>query len=101
MENFKTSGFVSLINFNLGYIIRPIRVQIERNRKLRITIKRRNWHFISSDETVLEANTVNSVVVNTHLFGSTISYKAWGSKAKIKHLKKKDAKAIQKSILNN
>jgi hypothetical protein len=97
-KTFKTSKFTSMIHLAIGYILRPKTIVVDDEDKS-LRILRRNWHFISVDEQYLRAKTIRKIKVDKHIFGATIIYEAWGSKAEISHLKKKDADKIMQTLL--
>lgn len=96
----RSSRKLALLGLNIGYLIRPIYIKVEEQGKTKtVIVRRKNWHFVSSDETVLKARTLNSVTVDKHLFGATFKYKAWGSKAELKYLRKRDADTIKNILI--
>lgn len=87
-----------MIHLAIGYVLRPETIIVDQDDKS-VRIIRRNWHFISCDEQYLRAKTVRNIKVDKHIFGATVTYQAWGSKAEINQISKKNADAIMQALL--
>jgi len=96
----KSSKMALIFNAKPFAILRPWHI-IADVKKMQLTMKRRNWHFISFDEEVYAFKSVRNVKIDSHIFGADISIKVYAGNASAKYLKKKDAKKIRDILLNN
>lgn len=95
----KSSNLALVMNGKPFDVLRKWHVIID-SKKMQITVRRRNWHFISFDEQTFAFKTVRNVKIDTHLFGANVSIKVYAGEAKIFFLSKTDAKTIKNILLD-
>ena len=64
-----------------------------------ITIRKRNWHLIGSDEQTLAFKRVRSISIDEHFIGADIHIKVVGGTASVFCLSKGDARKIKEILL--
>jgi hypothetical protein len=96
----KSSITALIFNGKPFAILRKWHILIDTKRML-ITVKRRNWHFISFDEETYAFKSVRNVKVDTHLFGADLSIKVYAGEAKVLYISKRKAKKIRNLLLSN
>jgi hypothetical protein len=95
----KSSTTALIFNAKFMAILRPWHIHVDTDRKL-LTVKRRNWHFISFDEQTHAFKSVRNVKIDTHIFGADLSIKVYAGEAKVYYIPKRVAKQIKNLLLS-
>jgi hypothetical protein len=96
----KSSKTALIFNGKPAAMLRPWHMIVDVERRL-LTIKRRNWHFISSDEETFAFKSVRNIKIDTHIFGADVSIQLFAGEATGYYMSKKNAKKIQNLLLND
>ena len=97
---YETSSSKDALIFNGKgqHIVNPWHIIIDTDEQT-ITIRKRNWHLIGSDEQTLAFNRVRSISIDEHLVGADIHIKVVGGMASIFCLSKGDARKTREILL--
>ena len=60
------------------HVLNPWRLEFDFARGV-IFVKKRNWHLISVDETIVPFRQIRRLEIDTHVFGASLKVKVFGS----------------------
>jgi hypothetical protein len=97
---YETSSAKDALIFNGKgtHVVNPWNIIIDTDEET-ITIRKRNWHLIGSDEQTLAFKRVRSISIDEHFIGADIHIKVVGGTASVFCLSKRDARKIKEILL--
>ena len=97
---YETSSAKDALIFNGKgkHVVNPWHITIDTDEET-ITIRKRNWHLIGSDEQTLAFKRVRSISIDEHFIGADIHIKVVGGTASVFCLSKGDARKIKEILL--
>ena len=87
-----------IANGRVGDVLRPLTLTIDTEEET-ITVGKRNWYFVGTDEDTLAFRFIRRVVIDQHLIGADITIQAVGGKLTAKCLDKSACKRIKQILM--
>lgn len=99
LYKYKSSIFILFINGKLEDILTPWKIIINFQTET-ITIKKRNWYLIGTNEEIHAFKFIRRIYIDQHFFGADIDISLFGGGAKVYCLKKSSANEIKEILID-
>jgi hypothetical protein len=97
---FETSSAKDALIFNGkgSHVVNPWRIIIDTDAEI-ISVKKRNWHMIGTDDQTVAFKRIRSITIDEHFVGADIHIKVVGGSISVYCLSKSDARKIKEILL--
>ena len=93
-----SSIFYLFLNGKLEDILTPWKISVNFQQET-ITVTKRNWYLIGSNEDVHAFRFIRAISVHRRIFGADIEIRSFGNTSKAFCLKKDEAETIKESLI--
>lgn len=93
-----TSSRAALVANGRGGILTPWNITIDTDEQT-ITVGKKNWYLVGTDEDTVAFRFVRRVLINEHLIGADITIHVAGGLLHVYCLKKEDCKRIKEILM--